>query len=314
MSEISIYFYKVIKGGFQFIQVPLENYEKVETLLNREINQTNSENILDYFRNYDQPLDMRQLCSVGAENISQEIIDFVKEIVLNNTRFEFIENYSPRSDSKDKYNFNGFVILKKDASGKFELGIETIQENYKIYKKKFLGLIKLGNDRTISDTSSTLLLPNTLSIIIKGDWNSNSIFNLQTFFRNWAYQTFERLFNYQDLWKNKADELLKDSGELIIDDSSWSEYGKNISNVRKFVRCINSATLEEGFRNVSSYFDIVELKDHLGFEILSNNGDFKVKINTSEQIKKFIAAFNKKIVHHPIERFYGCAEHLERYD
>ncbi|MCK9568141.1 hypothetical protein M0R72_04275 [Candidatus Pacearchaeota archaeon] len=310
--EISLYFFKKLKNGeFDFYKIPISrNKQLLDNILTKEEHVITSEEteIQDYFRIYDRVPSSELYYDISEETDLYK--EFINEIIINNSQFPSISSFTPRSNVKDIYPFDGFLILRKNTDSTFVLGIESLNDKLKLYRK---GCLSLGEDYNIDTTSKTILIPNYVTATVKGSWNRREVTIQKTYCRSKFTSFFEKMFNYQDKWKNKANEIKTAHTYLEVNPASWQEFSKDLRNSRKFVRCFN---IEEGnLENVKSYFECPGLKEKLGFQIeIDEEGNSKVKITSTEQMKNFLEAYRNHIFQNPNTSEFCKAEYIEKFD
>jgi len=307
--EISLYFFKKKSNGeIDFYKIPITEETVLNEIIQKEETAISTSDIRDFFQIYS---------TLPSSNLYYEVNDptdilnnFVREIVLDNSQVSSIKDFKRRKDSKDYFPFDGFVILRKETDNSFVIGIESLSDKLKLYKKGFL---KLDADSYKIDSSSkTLLIPNYVTTIIKGSWNNSEVTLSQTLFRSKFYSFFEKIFGYKERWREKSLEIKNSNNNLDISDTAWNDFNKDLRNSRKFVRCFN--TNEGAYQNVLAYYNIPELKDKLGFEIVEANGQQTFKINTKEEMRNFLEAFRNHIFKNPNTAEFCKAEHVEKFN
>ncbi|NUN11919.1 hypothetical protein HUU53_04740 [Candidatus Micrarchaeota archaeon] len=301
MVQTSICFFNPRKDDFRVYVVPVSSGQNLlEKILLKEEENIGKVNHADYFQSYSE-VSIEEPYFFVKKNISVRLSEFVKLLILDGTELPSIRDFVRQRNSKDKYPFTGFAVIKKNANGEFLIGIDALSDKFKLYRKNFLG-IRLDHSYEVTDASSTILIPDYASILIKGKWSASKVEISEVFFRVRSASLFESMFDYRSLWTSEADELLEKQKELSIDSIGWSEFNKDIRNTRKFVRCLNSAEMKKGLTNVKAYFEVSELEGKLGFKLTTSGNSIKVSMQTSDEVKKFIDAFQKRIFQDPLEK------------
>ncbi|WMW21632.1 hypothetical protein RE476_09575 [Methanolobus mangrovi] len=300
MSEVSIYLFKSKKNGFTIYKVPISsNLELLEELIENELDRANHSDVVDYFQVYELESDSETYFSISNDNSSSELVQLVNKIVLNNTLIQPINEFVPRRGTGDKVPFDSFAIMKKDQDGNFLLGFENLSSKLKLYKKSYLYL-QIGQNYSLSDTDSIFLIPTYTSMIVKGSWNAQEVLIDETLIRSKATSFFEKMFNYRNHWKEKAQNMIHNHNVLDIGDDAWNEYSHDIRNVRTFVRTINSGDFDRHLSHVREYSQLESLENKLEFELLEDGGNVQIRINSSNAVKDFIDAYKKNILQSPL--------------
>lgn len=313
MSEVSICLFKKTGSEFKVYNVPItENEEILGSMIDTEENKIKKGIVKDYLKVFSGKYSNKLYFKLDENAVSEDLNGFIKTIILDNSQIVSIANFKPRKNSKDKLPFNGLLILKRDTTGNFSIGINSLGKTLKLYTKGKIILKICKDEYKVSKSDSSILIPNYVTILIKGKWDSKTISNLEVYYRSTEYQFFERVFNYRDLWKSKATNLRENKKSLNIDDNSWNEFNRDLRNTRKFVRCFNSCNFDEGIGFVKSYAQLNGLKQNLEF-IKQGKKGMKININSMQDMQTFLDAFQKHIFILPIEdKGFYRADHPEK--
>jgi hypothetical protein len=204
MMEISLYFFKKSSNGeIKFYKAPISETEPLGAIIDEESQTIQNSEVRQFFQIYET------FASDGfyynVEEHTETLMRFVRDVVLENTQFSSVDDYRRNSRSKDYFPFDGFAILKKEEDGSFVIGIESLSDKLKLYKKSFL---RLDSDSYDLDSSlKTLLIPNYTTILVKGNWDAQTTTISDVFLRSRFYSFFEKIFGYRERWKSRSDEL-----------------------------------------------------------------------------------------------------------
>ena len=302
-------FKKKSTGDFVFYKIPLTaNRNLLSTILTDEETNIQNSDVRDYVQIYSSHAQNNLYYSISNDECSAKLIEFIKEVVLHNSDFPSIITYRPRSDSKDKFPFKGIVILKKEGND-FSIGIHSLTDKLKLYKHSFLGISFARDDYKIEPTNNLFLIPTFVSCLVKGSWNNDNVTIDNIHCRSRYTSLIEDIFEYKEKWKTEANSIKTEQTNMIMDDTVWQDFTKDVRNNRKFVRCFKTA--EGSFENVRDYYNIDNLRNLLGFTVQEDNGEIKVQFESKEQVKTFLDAFRKHIFENPISNEFCKAEHIE---